>query len=75
MQEDPFSIIRIVFTGLFFLVLFVGGYVVKNYQKLFGADPNVPTDNESARAFTKVQMILVWIHAVVLTGAFALMMH
>lgn len=75
MQNDPFLFVRTVFAGLFVLTLLSGGYLAKNYGKLFGADSSMPSENESARAYSKVQVFLIWAHAVVLTGAFALMIH
>jgi hypothetical protein len=46
-----------------------------NYQRIFGAEANVPSENESSRAYSKVQVVMLWLHAVVLTGAFALLFH
>jgi hypothetical protein len=75
MEKDPLHIIQIVFAALFVLVLFVGGYVTANFNRFFGPDPNVPSETGSGRAYTKVQVILVWLHAVVITGAFAFLLH
>jgi hypothetical protein len=75
MQNDAFLFIRIVFTSLFILTLLGGAYLFRNYQKLFGADPDMPSENSSARAYSKVQVFSVWAHAVLLTGAFALLIH
>jgi hypothetical protein len=75
MQNDPFLLVRMVFTGLFLLTLGGGGYLLKNYGKFFGADSNVPSENESARTYHRLQVFMIWVHAVVLTGAFALMFH
>lgn len=30
---------------------------------------------ESSRAYSKVQVVMLWLHSVVLTGAFALLFH
>jgi hypothetical protein len=35
----------------------------------------MPSENSSARAYSKVQVFSVWAHAVLLTGAFALLIH
>ena len=75
MQNDALFLFRMIFTGLFFATLVVGYYIFKNYQRLFGVDPNIPSENGSARAYSKVQVFSIWIHAVLLTGAFALLLH
>lgn len=75
MEAESFSLVRVVFVGLFLVTLFVGGFLVANFQRIFGADANVPSDNESSRAYSKVQVVMLWLHAIVLTGAFALLFH
>jgi hypothetical protein len=75
MQNDVLLLFRFVFTGLFLATLFAGYYMFKNFQRLFGVDPNIPSENGSARAYSKIQVFSVWIHAVLLTGAFALLLH
>ena len=75
MQNDVLLLFRIVFTGLFIVTLLAGVYLGVNYQKLFGVDPNMPSENGSSRAYSKVQIFSVWAHAVLLTGAFALLLH
>ena len=75
MQNDPFVFVRLIFTGAFFLTLLAGVFLFKNYQRLFGVDPGMPSENSSSRAYTKVQVFLVWLHFVVLSGSFALLLH
>ena len=75
MQDDAFLFIRLTFAGIFAFTLLGGAYMAVNFQKFFGADPNVPSENESARAYSRVQIFMVWAHAVVLSGAFALLFH
>ena len=75
MNQDPLLFIQTAFTGLFLLTLFGGGYLVFNGQRLFGPDPDMPSENSSARSYSRVQALLVWLHAVVLAGAFALLLH
>jgi hypothetical protein len=48
--------------------------VLKNYEKLFGRDPNVPGETSSARAYSKMQILVVIAHALLLFGAFAFLM-
>ncbi|HET6407911.1 MAG TPA: hypothetical protein VFG14_08520 [Chthoniobacteraceae bacterium] len=75
MQAEVLFLFRMIFTGLFIGTIFAGYYLLKNYQRLFGVDPNIPSENGSARAYSKVQIFCVWAHAVFLTGAFALLLH
>jgi hypothetical protein len=75
MNNDALLFIRLVFTGLFVITLLAGAYLLKNFQKFFGVDPDMPSENGSSRAYTRVQVFLVWVHFVVLTGSFALLMH
>ena len=75
MQNEIFLLARVVFTGLFFIMLFAGAYLFKNYQRIFGVDPNMPSEGPSSRAYSKVQVFSIWAHATVLTGALALWMH
>ena len=49
--------------------------VVRNYQQHFGVDPDIPSDNPGSRAYNKLQVIVVWLHAVLLTGGFVLLLH
>jgi len=69
MQVD--TIVRIVFSVLLAATLAVGVYLFKNFERLFGYDPSVPTDNSGAQGVNKVQIISIWAHAVALTAAMA----
>ena len=75
MQNDPGHVIQIVFFALFVGVLILGGYVIANFNRFFGPDPNIPSETGSSRTYTKVQIILVWLHAVAITGALAFLLH
>jgi len=75
METDPNHIVQLVFAGAFLLVLVGGGYLFANFNRFFGPDPHIPSETGSARAYTKVQVVLVWLHAVVVTGALALLLH
>jgi F0F1-type ATP synthase membrane subunit c/vacuolar-type H+-ATPase subunit K len=66
------SPIQIPFVLAFLLVLAAGIYIGLNFQRLFGHHAEIPSENESARTYTKVMVILIWLHALVLTGLFAL---
>lgn len=75
MNHEIFAVLRIVFAGLFLVTLLAGVYLALNYRRLFGVDPRIPSENASARAYSKVQVFSVWAHAVCLTGAFALLLR
>ncbi len=75
MGSEELLFIRIVAAVVFIAILLSGIYVAKNYQKLFGADPDVPSENPSARAYGKVQVFTVWLIALLLAGAFVLLLH
>lgn len=64
-----------VFACLFLVVLISGIYILRNFQRFFGADPSIPSEGESSRAYTKAQVFLIWIHALFLTGGLALLVH
>lgn len=48
-----------------------GVYMVKNNHAMFGFDPEVPSDNSSARGYGKAQMWLLWLLALKVFGYFA----
>lgn len=75
MQSEILLFARIVFAGLFVLSLLAGAYLLKNYDRIFGKDPNMPSEGASSRAYSKVQVFSIWAHATALTGAFALLLH
>ena len=75
MQNEILLLFRLVTAALFFGLLLVGGYLFKNYHRLFGVDPNMPSETGSSRAYSKVQVFVIWAHATALTGAFALLLH
>lgn len=66
---------QLVFGFLFVGVLLAGLYIFRNFERLFGADPSIPSEGESSRAYTKAQVFLVWLHALILTGGLALLVH
>lgn len=75
MQNDPFFIFRVFATVIFLGTLYAGFYMFRNFEKLFGADPNIPSENGSARAYSKVQIFSLWAHVLFASGAFALLLH
>ncbi len=75
MQTDALLTLRWIFTGLFIAVFLGGLWTLKNYQRLFGTDQEMPSENSSSRSYNKMQALLLWLHALLLTGAFALGLH
>ena len=66
---------RLIFTGCFLLTLAAGVYLALNFQRFFGADPAHPSENGSARAYSRVSIFSVWAHALLLFGALALFLR
>ncbi|MEO6738811.1 MAG: hypothetical protein ABIP20_01070 [Chthoniobacteraceae bacterium] len=75
MNPETESVFQNVFTVLFLVTLFAGGYLVLNFQRYLGVDPEMPSETSSSRSYTRMQALVVWLHAVLLTGGFALLMH
>ena len=75
MQNEAVFVIRLIFTGLFLAVLAAGVYLARNYTRLFGVDPDLPSENSSSRGYGALQAFVIWAHAAFLTGAFALFLH
>lgn len=72
MNNDPFLVFRILCIIGLVITLAGGAYLTKNYERFFGSDPNMPSENASARFYTKTEVFLVWISAVKLFGIAAL---
>lgn len=72
---DIFIFVRIFFGVLFVGTLIAGYFLFKNFDKLFGPDPDAPGDNEGARGLNKVQVVAIWLHALGITGGFAFLLH
>jgi len=75
MQSDPFTVFRFLAGLVFFATLYGGYYMLKNFQKLFGADPEIPSENGSARGYRNLQIFVIWAHILFASGAFALFLH
>jgi hypothetical protein len=75
MQNDILLVFRILAAAVFFVSLYVGFYLFKNYEKLFGADPNMPNEGPSSRAYSQVQVFAIWGHVLLASAAFALLLH
>ena len=75
MQNEAVLVIRLLSSGVFLAALYAGYYMFKNYQRLFGVDPNMPSEGPSSRAYSQVQVFAIWAHVLIASGAFALLVH
>lgn len=75
MTNDFTTLLRFVSALLFIGTLLAGVYLLRNFDRLFGPDPDMPSENSSARAYSKLQVFVIWAHAAALTGSFALLLH
>lgn len=75
MQNEAFLVFRILAAIVFFTALYAGYYMLRNFDRLFGPDPEIPSENSSARAYSKVQVFAIWAHVLFASGAFALLLH
>jgi hypothetical protein len=66
-------VFRIIFGCLFMATLLAGAWLFRHYEKLFGVDPNIPSETSGARCYSKTLIFLIWGHAMLITGGFALM--
>jgi hypothetical protein len=75
MTIDASAFIQFTFSLLFIATLLAGVYLLRNSERLFGIDPNMPSETSSGRAYGIMQAFVVWAHAAALTGAFAFLVH
>lgn len=75
MKNPSLAPFRVIFGLAFVLTLVAGVVILKNYERLFGVDRNLPSENSSARSYGKVQVLAIWLHALALTGALAVLLE
>ncbi|RFC41736.1 MAG: hypothetical protein DVB28_002212 [Verrucomicrobia bacterium] len=75
MQNNALLPLQLISTGLFLLLLFGGVWILNKYKRLFEFDPDMPSENSSSLNYNKLHVIALWLHALLLTGAFALLLH
>jgi len=56
-------IIKLVFVCCSIAVFFIGLHLVRNFERVFGANIPAPNENESSRLLNKTQVILLWVMA------------
>ena len=71
LRMDFFIYVRIFF-GILFIGTLVGGFFLFKHMDQLLAHPN---ENAGSRGLNKVQIIVIWLHAVALTGGFAFLLH
>jgi hypothetical protein len=73
MYSDAFLLLKFFFALCFLATLFAGFKVLQNYERLFGRDPDAPSETGSSRTYGKMQALVVIAHALLLFGACTLM--
>ena len=75
MQSNASAFIHFVFVLAFLGTLVAGVILLKNADRLFGSDAEMPSENSSSRSYGKMQALVIWAHVALLTGAFAFLLH
>jgi len=75
MKPEAVLMVRMVAAVIFVGSLYAGYYMLKNLQKLFGPDPDMPSEGPSSRAYRTALVFIVWGHVLIASGGFALMFH
>lgn len=65
---------KVIFILCFLASLLGGIYLLKNFDKLLGRDPNVPSENESSLLLNRSQVVLIWLLSMKLFGMMAIML-
>ncbi len=74
MNSDIFLIFRVLCGGVFILTLCAGIYLLRNYGRFFGVDPNMPNENGSSRAYNVMQVFCILVHVMIASGLGVLLM-
>ena len=75
MQRNALLGLQLISAALFILLLFAGVWIWRNRHGLFGVDPDIPSETPGARSYNMLQIAALWLHALLLTGSFALLLH
>ena len=75
MENEVTLFLRLIATGIFIATLYAAYYLFRNYQRLFGIDPEMPSEGASSRAYSQVQVFAILAHVLFASGAIALLLH
>jgi hypothetical protein len=75
MQKNALLGLQLISAALFILLLFAGVWIWRNRHRLFGVDADIPSETPGARSYNMLQILALWLHALLLTGSFALLLH
>ncbi len=75
MQKEFMSVLRFFAFVVFIASLWAGYYLLKNQEKFFGADPNLPSEGSSSRSYSRMQAFVIWAHIAIASGGCALMLE
>ena len=62
---------KLIFTALLLGSLVLGTWMFRNFDRLVGVDPLMPSETEGARFINKGQFIVIWALTVKLLGMMA----
>lgn len=75
LRDSAFLIFRI-FCGLGLVAsLGIGWYLYRNFERLLGVDPSIPSESRGARDYSRMQVVAVWLHVVVFFTMGVLLLH
>ena len=72
MTNEAVILFRVLASAVFIGTLCAGWYLLRNYQTLFGVDPSMPSEGASSRAYSQVQVFVIWAHVLFASAAIAL---
>lgn len=75
MTEEAMLFFRIVCISGAIVTLLAGIFLFKNSERLFGSNPDHPSENSSGRLYAKFLVFAAWAHAMVLFTLGALKLH
>ncbi len=75
MENEILAVFRILAFVVFAAALYAGYHLLKNHEKLFGVDPNMPSEGSSSRSYSKMQVFAIWAHVLIASGSVALMLE
>ncbi|MDP9290750.1 MAG: hypothetical protein M3O82_00135 [Verrucomicrobiota bacterium] len=70
-----FLVLRVIATIGFLITLSAMIYIARHRERIFGINPHLPSESSSDRSYAMFLVFAVLAHALVLTAAFALLLH